>query len=180
MVEFSSILRWPGTTPVSQALPRALAWSTILCCSPHTGILSLNSRVGRHLRHGEPQRSGEQHVPVPIVPHTFETDPAQKTGGITVTVDDPMRRSHYPRARRLLRINNAAELQLTVPCSLLSLIRSSFRPRARRVVRRRTDLVAGFPPCGRPRARHSGDRRFGSVVASDSGSISFVSYLLCQ
>jgi hypothetical protein len=75
-------IRGPGTTPVSQALPWALAWSTILCCSPHTGILSLNSRVGRHLRHGEPQQSDEQHVPVPTVPRTFETDPARKTGGI--------------------------------------------------------------------------------------------------
>ena len=103
-----------------------------------------------------------------------------RPAGLSITVDDPKRRSHHPRARRLLRVNSATELQLTAPCSLLSLIRSSFRPRARRVVRRSTDLVAGFPPCGRPRARHSGDRRFGSVVASDSGSIGFVSYLLCK
>ena len=47
---------------------------------------------------------------------------------------------------------------------------------ARRTVRRRTDFIAGFPPCGRPRARHSDDRRFGSIATSDSGSISFVSY----
>ena len=43
---------WPGTTPVSQALPWALAWSTILCCPPHTGWPSLYSRAGWHLRHG--------------------------------------------------------------------------------------------------------------------------------
>jgi hypothetical protein len=91
-------------------------------------------------------------------------------------VDDPTRRSHCPRARRLPRVNSATGLQLTAPCSLLSLIRLSFRPRERRTVHRRTDFVVGFPPCGRPRARHSGDQRFGSVAASDSGSISFVSY----
>ena len=99
-----------------------------------------------------------------------------RPAGLLVTVDDPKRRSHHPRARKLLRINSAAELQLTIPCSLLSLIRLSFRPRERRTVRRSTDFVVGFPPCGRPRARHSGDQRFGSVVASDSSSISFVSY----
>jgi hypothetical protein len=120
--------------------------------------------------------SDERYVPVPMVPHTAKTDPAHKTGGILSHRGDPMRRSHHPRARRLLRINSAAELQLTAPCSLLSLIRLSFRPRARRAIRRRTDLVAGFPPCGRPRVRHSGDQRFGSITAPDSGSISFVSY----
>ena len=100
----------------------------------------------------------------------------RRPAGFSVTVDDPHGRSHHPRARRLLRINSAAELPLTAPCSLLSLIRLSFRPRARRAIRRRTDLVAGFPPCDRPRVRHSGDQRFGSVAATDSGSISFVSY----
>jgi hypothetical protein len=99
-----------------------------------------------------------------------------RPAGFSVTVDDPSGRSHHPRARGLPRVNSAAGLQLTVPCSSLSLIRSSFRPRERRTVRRRTDFVVGFPPCGRPRARHSGDQRFGSVAASDSGSISFVSY----
>jgi hypothetical protein len=99
-----------------------------------------------------------------------------RPAGLSITVDDPIGRSHHPRARRLPRINSAAELHLTAPCSSLSLIRSLFRPRGQRTVRRRTDLGAGFPPCGRPRAGHSGDRRFGDVAASDSGSISFVSY----
>src|SRR5271156_4655935 len=49
IVEFSSILRWPGTSPVSQALPWALAWSTILCCPPHTGCPYLYGWDGRHL-----------------------------------------------------------------------------------------------------------------------------------
>jgi len=99
-----------------------------------------------------------------------------RPAGFSVTVDDPRGRSHCPRARRLPRVNSATGLQLTAPCSLLSLIRLSFRLRVRRTVHRRTDLAVGFPPCGRPRARHSGDQRFGSVAASDSGSISFVSY----
>lgn len=59
-----------------------------------------------------------------------------RPAGLSVTVDDPMRRSHYPRTRRLPRVNSDTELQLTAPCSLLSLIRLSFRPRKRRTVRR--------------------------------------------
>jgi hypothetical protein len=110
----------------------------------------------------------------------FHTRPRRilliRPAGLLITVDDPMRRSHHPRARRLPRVNSATGLQLTVPHSLLSLIRSSFWHRARHAVCRRTDLIAGFPPCGRPRARHSGDQRFEDVVASDSSSISFVSY----
>src|SRR6185437_9966678 len=98
----------------------------------------------------------------------------RRPAGLLVTVDDPMRRSHHPRARRLLRVNSDAELKLTAPHSLLSLVRLSFRPRERRTVRRRTDFVAGFPPCGRPRARHSDDRWFSGVIATDNGSISFV------
>jgi hypothetical protein len=83
IVEFSSVLRRPGTTPVSRTLLRALAWSTIHYRSPHTGSPSLNSRAGRHLGHWKTQwPSDERHVPVPIVPHTAKTDPAQKTGGI--------------------------------------------------------------------------------------------------
>jgi hypothetical protein len=46
-------VRRPGTTPVSRALPRALAWSTILYRSPHTGSPSLYSWAGRHLGHRE-------------------------------------------------------------------------------------------------------------------------------
>jgi hypothetical protein len=160
LVEFSSILRWPGTTPVSQALPRALAWSTILYRPSLTGLPSLYSRAAWHLGTGCPEPSDGRHVLVPMVPYATKTGSAPKTGGIMIAVDGPMRRPHYPRARRLLRINSATELELTVPCSLLSLTRFAFRPRERRAIRRRTDLVAGFPPCGRPRVRHSGNRRF--------------------
>ena len=170
-------VRRPGTTPVSRALPRALAWSTILCRSPHTGLPSLDSRAGWHLGHGETRGRATYDM---SQFRQFHRRPRRtllrRPAGLLVTVDDPLRRSHHPRARRLLRVNSAAELQLTAPCSSLSLIRLSFQPRVRRTVHRRTNFVVGFPPCGRPRARHSGDRRFESVVASDSGSISFVSY----
>jgi hypothetical protein len=38
-------------------------------------------------------------------------------------------------------------------------------------------ITAGFPPFGRPRVGHSGERRFGRGEAtSDSTAISFVSY----
>ena len=171
-------VRRPGTTPVSRALPRALAWSTILYRSSHTGSPSLYSRAGRHLV--RPDEPGERATNDMSQFRWFHARTRRillvRPAGVAITVDDSMRRSHHPRARRLPRINSAAELQLTAPCSLLSLIRSLFRPRERRTVRRRTDLVAGFPPCGRPRAGHSGDRRFGDVAVSDSSSISFVSY----
>jgi hypothetical protein len=75
-------VRRPGTAPVSQALPWALAWSTILYRSPHTGSPSFYSRAGRHLGTGCPEPSDERYVPVPMVPHTAKTDPARKTGGI--------------------------------------------------------------------------------------------------
>jgi len=93
----SDDLRGPGTTPVSRALPRALAWSTILYRSPHTGSPSLNSQAGRHLDHGDdPWSSDERHVPVPIVPHTDKTDPAQKTGGIISHRGRPYRNVPLP------------------------------------------------------------------------------------
>jgi hypothetical protein len=49
VVEFSSVWRQPGTTPVSQALPRALAWSTILGSRTRAGRLSVYRRARGHL-----------------------------------------------------------------------------------------------------------------------------------
>jgi hypothetical protein len=89
-------IRGPGTTPVSQALPWALAWSTILCRSSHTGSPSLNSQAGRRLGCGFPQPRDEQHVPVPMVPQAVETDPAQKTGGICSHRGRPYRKVPLP------------------------------------------------------------------------------------
>ena len=82
VVEFGSILRWPGTTPVSQALPWALAWSTILYRPPHTGLPSLNSRAGWHLGIDFSAPSDGRHVLVPMVLYLAKTGSAPKTGGI--------------------------------------------------------------------------------------------------
>ena len=89
-------------------------------------------------------------------------------------MEGPTTREHLPP-----RINSAARSLLTVPHSLLSLIRCTFR-------RRGVDALfinvpqtnAGFPPCSRPRVRHSGEERFkrNDNIASDSRVISFVSY----
>ena len=93
---------WPGTTPVSQALPWALAWSTILCCPPHTSCPSVYRRGGRHLRHGGPWRSDGQHVPVPMAPHAAKTDPASKTGGPVVHRGRPYEKVPPPAGLRPL------------------------------------------------------------------------------
>lgn len=140
--------------------------------------LGPRSFVARHTPVRPPCRVGRVGTSAPIARRRATNDMSQfrwfhvrtrrtllqRPAGFSITVDDHMRRSHHPRARRLPRVNSATRLQLTVPRSSLSLIRSLFRPRERRTVRRRTDSVAGFPPCGRPRAGHSGDRRFGSIV----------------
>src|SRR5437764_1214941 len=51
-----------------------------------------------------------------------------RPAGLMATMHSPMRRPHRPRGRCPLRVNSAAELQLTVPCRLLSLTRSRFQP----------------------------------------------------
>ena len=74
----------------------------------------------------------------------------------TAPMEGPTTREHSPP-----RDNSAARSILTVPHSLLSLIRCTFR-------RRGVDALfinvpqtnAGFPPCSRPRVRHSGEERF--------------------
>jgi hypothetical protein len=56
------------------------------------------------------------------------------------------------RELSLTRINSAASLQLTVPCSLLSLTRFVFRPRGSDpLLIVGSEKNVGFPPCGRPR-----------------------------
>jgi hypothetical protein len=39
----------------------------------------------------------------------------RRPAGFSITVDDPVRRSHHPRARWLPRVNSATGLQLTIP-----------------------------------------------------------------
>ena len=65
-----------------------------------------------------------------------------------------------------------AHRQYAWPKNLLS-GKISFTSSARGI---QPDFVVGFPPCGRPLARHSGDRRFGNAIVPNSSSISFVSY----
>lgn len=97
-VEFSSIWRWPGTTPVSQALPWALAWSTILCCPSHTGSLSWYSRAGRHLR-ADIRLGATNNMSQFRWFHTRRRRVLlRRPAGLSITVDNPMRRSHHPRA----------------------------------------------------------------------------------
>lgn len=69
-----------------------------------------------------------------------------------------------PTARELTltRINSATSLYLTIPCSLLSLTRFVFRPLGSDpLLIDGLEKDVGFPPYGRPRVGHSGDRRFG-------------------
>ena len=50
VVEFCSTSRWPGTSPVSRTLPRALAWSTIFgltLCAHRPSALRAGRRLGR-------------------------------------------------------------------------------------------------------------------------------------
>ena len=120
-------VRRPGTTPVSQALPWALAWSTILCCPPPTGSPSLYSRAGRLLRRGD--TAPERRTTCPSSDRaTFDQDGScSKDRRVcrspwTTLWEGPTTRGLSPP-----RLNSAARLQLTVPCSLLSLIRLAFR-----------------------------------------------------
>lgn len=133
---------------------------TILCCPPHTSWPSLYSRAGWHLCHGCGRATNNmsqfrwRHLRRRRVL-------LRRPAGFVIAVDNPMRRFHRPRPFGP-RVNSATRLQLTVPCSSLSLTRFAFRI---------LDIVAlfvdasgdyvGFPPHGRPRVGHSGDRRFG-------------------
>ena len=162
-MEFCSIrIGWPGTTPVSQALPWALAWSTILCCPPHTGCPSLYSRGGRHLHHGKPWQSDEQHVPVPMVSLAAKTDPASKTAGLVVHRGRPTWKVPPPASLRPPRINSATRLILDGPTQF------AFADPLRlptlgveSLLLGNPSLLVGFPPCGRPLVGHSGEERFG-------------------
>ena len=99
-----------------------------------------------------------------------------RPAGLLFAVDDPMRRSHHPRAcappRQQcceVKIDGLMQFAFADPLHLPTMGDESLLfvgPTA-----------AGFPPFGRPRVGHSGERRFGRGEAtSDSTAISFVSY----
>ena len=107
-------LEWPGTSPVSQALPRALAWSTILSNRFCTGWLSLIvGPVGVSVRDREYAydslsqfRDGylrERRVRL------------RRPAGLLVTVDGPTGRPHHPQGCSPLRVNSAAEVIIDGP-----------------------------------------------------------------
>jgi hypothetical protein len=71
------------------------------------------------------------------------------------------------RELSLPRDNSAARLQLTAPCSSLSLTRFAFRRSSvESLLLGGKDRSVGFPPCGRPRVGHSGEKRFGRGCGS--------------
>ncbi len=162
IVEFSSIrIGWPGTSPVSQALPWALAWSTILCCPSHTGCPSLDGRDGRHLHRkhrDEATDNMSQFRRHHMQPRRILL---QRPAGLLFTVDDPVRRSHHPRAcapscqqRYEVTIDGPMQFAFADPLRLPT-------PAVESLLLGASGLFAGFPPCGRPRVRHSGEERFG-------------------
>jgi hypothetical protein len=162
-MEFSSILRWPGTSPVSRELPRALAWSTILYRPSHTGLPSLDSRANWHLVAGCPAPSDERHVPVPMVPQTTKTGSAQKTGGIFNCRGQPCREAPLPASpeappyqqRYGVIFDDPMQFAFANPLRLPTSGATRYSSQNR--------FVAGFPPCGRPRVGHSDNRRFDRV-----------------
>jgi len=129
-VEFCSIQSgWPGTTPVSQALPWALAWSTILYCPPHTGCPSLYSRDGRHLRHGK--AVAERRTTCPSSDGTTRGQDGSCSEDRRACCSPWTTHMEGPTTRGLTppRVNSATRSKVTVPRSSLSLIRFAFRHR---------------------------------------------------
>jgi hypothetical protein len=176
VVEFGSVKGQPGTTPVSRALPRAFAWSTILGSRTRVGRPSVDRRASWHLdvviEHATACPSSERITRVRVGVRLA------RPAGLVVTVDSPMRRPHHPRSSCSFRVNSAAEVKLTVPCRLLSLTRSYFQP-----VTRPTAVVVGrhfvgFPRFRRPRVGHPSDGRPDTWFLSQGRSepLGFVSY----
>jgi hypothetical protein len=78
----------------------------------------------------------------------------------------------------LLRINSATKLDLTVPCSSLSLIRLVFRRRLSSHCYSPHSVFSRASHLRGPRVRHSGEEKVRTRLGakSDSRTISFVSY----
>jgi hypothetical protein len=85
----------------------------------------------------------------------------RRPAGLSFTVDDPMRRSHRPRAyapsrQQCCEVNNDDPMQFAFadPLRLPT-------PIAKPLLLGRLGLFAGFPLRSGPRVRHSGDEKFG-------------------
>ena len=85
----------------------------------------------------------------------------RRPAGLLFTVDDPMGRSHHPRAyapsyqqRYEVKIDGPMQFAFADPLRLPT-------PDAESLLLGSSSLFAGFPPCGRPRVGHSGEERFG-------------------
>ena len=83
-----------------------------------------------------------------------------RPAGLLFTVDDPMRRSHHPRAfahsyqqRYELIYDGPMQFAFASPLRLPT-------PGAESLLLGCPSLLAGFPPCGRPLVGHSGEKRF--------------------
>jgi hypothetical protein len=85
----------------------------------------------------------------------------RRPAGLLFTVDDPMRRSHHPRAfapsyqqRYEVKIDGPIQFAFANPLCLPT-------PDRWIAVIQRARLFAGFPPCSRPRIGHPDEKRFG-------------------
>ena len=84
----------------------------------------------------------------------------QRPAGLLFTVDNPMRRFHHPRAcapscqqHDEVKIDGPTQFACADPLHLPTPVSESLLLGA-------SSLIAGFPPCGRPRVGHSGEKRF--------------------
>ena len=85
----------------------------------------------------------------------------KRPAGLLFTVDDPIGRSHHPRACAPscqqcyeVIIDGPMQFAFADPLRLPTLVVVS-------LLLDESSLIAGFPPCGRPRVGHSGEERVG-------------------
>ena len=85
----------------------------------------------------------------------------KRPAGLLIAVDDPVGRSHRPRAHALscqqryeVRFDGPIQFAFANPLHLPI-------PEPRHAVCRCSGFFVSFPTCGRSRVGHSGDRRFG-------------------
>jgi hypothetical protein len=85
----------------------------------------------------------------------------QRPAGLMFTVDDPMRRSHHPRAcARSYQQRYEVIYDSPMQFAFASPLRLPTRD-AESLLFGHSRFVVGFPLCSRPRVGHSGEERFG-------------------